>query len=122
MTVLVHNIRKSYREAREGKNIISFKDLKANLMNYLIIFMMIMAVATIVINIFGNHRVEKEFTSAGTVNVVVEDGDTIWTIAEETGFVDKVGKEKVINKIQAMNGINSHVTVGQVLEIPVVSK
>jgi nucleoid-associated protein YgaU len=54
---------------------------------------------------------------AGVQSVVVQPGDTLWSIARGAGGTDDV--REVVDRIQQLNGLQGTVLIpGQVLELP----
>jgi nucleoid-associated protein YgaU len=54
---------------------------------------------------------------AGVQSVVVQPGDTLWSIAANAAGDDDV--REVVDRIQALNGLSdAAITPGQVLELP----
>jgi nucleoid-associated protein YgaU len=54
---------------------------------------------------------------AGVQSVVVQPGDTLWSIATEAAGTDDV--REVVDRIQELNGLDDTVLIpGQVLELP----
>jgi len=58
-----------------------------------------------------------DFRLAGVQSVVVQPGDTLWSIAADAAGTDDV--REVVDRIQALNGLHDSVLIpGQVLELP----
>jgi hypothetical protein len=60
---------------------------------------------------------DGDLRMAGVQSVVVQPGDTLWSIAAEAAGTDDV--REVVDRIQALNGLSGTVLIpGQILELP----
>ena len=60
---------------------------------------------------------DGDLRMAGVQSVVVQPGDTLWSIAGEVAGGDDV--RDVVDRIQALNGLSGTVLIpGQILELP----
>ncbi len=110
------NTRKSARSKRTAKGVSSFTKF----------FITLMVVATAVcIILFSNHSVTNASESGNNVQltkyyktITIEQGDTLWSIAQEYKSGDYKTTQDYVNELISMNGLHSEqITSGQKLVI-----
>lgn len=91
---------------------------KNKVMTFLFLILTIISIFAIGFRIiFEVSAAEKELKTAETVEYLVQKGDTLWSIAEKTGF--NVDIREIVYRIKALNNLDSStIYPGDVLLIP----
>lgn len=90
---------------------------KNKVMTFLFLILTIISIFAIGFRIFEVSAAEKELKTAETVEYLVQKGDTLWGIAEKTGF--NVDIREIVYRIKVLNNLDSStIYPGDVLLIP----
>lgn len=82
------------------------------------LFLTIIATYGISFRIREINAREREFTNANIISYTVQEGDTLWGIAESTRF--GIDTREVVRRIKELNNLDScTIFPGQVLIIPI---
>jgi LysM repeat protein len=93
---------------------------KGNIIVLLFLFTMLVSVFAITFRIHEVLASGRELKNAETVVYVVQKGDTLWSIAKETGF-ENLDIREIVHRIKQLNNLDSStISPGDVLIIPII--
>ena len=82
--------------------------------------LVVLTVAALVFAAFSFGRASSSTASAasgtGTVEVLVQPGDSLWTLAEQA--VPDEDPREVVEQIRSLNGLTGELQAGQVVVVP----
>lgn len=88
----------------------------------IVMYMVIVAATVFIVDFFtdskpveASQNVQREKV---VISVLIEEGDTLWSIASEYYTDDYVDMNEFIHDIKACNGISDQIKIGQKILIP----
>lgn len=92
----------------------------SNLYNYTFLSLIVITVIICSWKMIDNHNINVQFNDAKKEEIVVQNGETLWTIVDKTNFQNDLDKETIIRKIREINNMStSDIVAGETLVIPV---
>ncbi|ASU00061.1 peptidoglycan binding domain-containing protein [Bacillus phage PBS1] len=92
----------------------------SNLYNYTFLSLIVITVIICSWKMIDNHNINVQFNDAKKEEIIVQNGETLWTIVDKTNFQDDLDKETIIRKIREINNMStSDIVAGETLVIPV---
>ncbi|AMS01134.1 peptidoglycan-binding protein [Bacillus phage AR9] len=92
----------------------------SNLYNYTFLSLIVITVIICSWKMIDNHNINVQFNDAKKEEIIVQNGETLWTIVDKTNFQNDLDKETIIRKIREINNMStSDIVAGETLVIPV---
>ncbi|WCS68172.1 cell division suppressor protein [Bacillus phage vB_BsuM-Goe21] len=99
---------------------IKIENFLSNLYNYAFLSLIVITVIICSWKMIDNHNINVQFNDAKKEEIVIQNGETLWTIVDKTNFQNDLDKETIIRKIREINNMStSDIVAGETLVIPV---
>ncbi|PTU25725.1 hypothetical protein DA469_22285 [Bacillus subtilis] len=84
---------------------IKIENFLSNLYNYAFLSLIVITVIICSWKMIDNHNINVQFNDAKKEEIVVQNGETLWTIVDKTNFQNDLDKETIIRKIREINNM-----------------